>query len=243
MRGQRHLLIGPSGCGKSRFFAKLVLSARHMFDQFPHRILYFSPHASSIPEEIRNGESTGIEIIHFARLPTIEELSSLTQFTLVTIDDFQTEANDASEISHAFRIGRHFNCVIFLMLQTLFSKGKYSREITLNTSYITLFKMIRGVDAIKIYSRQLSLFNDPDLLYKVYKAHCLKPFQYLLICLDVALKTEHLRIQTNIFNKNCSTIFIPESLAPAAAFPINSDSGAGNNNKKSPIIGEVEICN
>lgn len=123
---------------------------------------------------------------------------------LVILDDLMDA--DSSKISELFTKGSHHrNISVVLITQNIFHKGVHSRDISLNTKYLIVFKNPRDQQQFKYLARQIHPENSRDLL-KIYKEATTKPHNYLLIDLTQEVN-EILRFRTNIFNNNYCTVY------------------------------------
>jgi hypothetical protein len=100
--------------------------------------------------------------------------------TLVVIDDFMTQASNSEEVSDLFTTGRHLGLSVIYMAQNMFSKGKFSRNISLNCDYVALFKNVRDQSQIQYLSRQMFPKNKGYLEW-AYKKATEKPYGHLFI--------------------------------------------------------------
>ncbi len=74
---------------------------------------------------------------------------------VIVIDDFMSEAAQNDQVQALFTRGRHLNLSVIYLAQNLFHKGKHSRDMSLNTDYMILFKNTRDASQIMHLSRQI----------------------------------------------------------------------------------------
>lgn len=131
--------------------------------------------------------------------------------TLIVLDDFMLEASSSAQICELFTKGSHHrNLSVILITQNIFHRGSFSRDISLNSKYLVVFKNPRDRSQFLHLARQLYPEN-PSELVKVYKEATSLPHGYLLI--DLAQETpEALRFRTQIFNGNFTVVYCPVSL-------------------------------
>ena len=127
----------------------------------------------------------------------IEIMRSYNGSKLLIFDDLMHEVQKRDDIKHIFTRGRHENISIILTKQNLFSQGKHSRDIALNTDYLVLFGNVRDQSIISTLDRQM---NMKTLLQKIYKRATTNPFSHLLINLRSDCK-EIIRFRTKTFDK------------------------------------------
>ena len=59
---------------------------------------------------------------------------------IIIPDDLMAEATDSPVVSRLFTQGRHRNVSVILLLQNMFSKGKYNTDISRNAQFLALFR-------------------------------------------------------------------------------------------------------
>ena len=57
-------------------------------------------------------------------------------------------ASNRSDVTALFTHGRHEDVSVIFLTQNLFHKGKYTRDMSLNTDYMVLFKNVRDASVI-----------------------------------------------------------------------------------------------
>ena len=122
---------------------------------------------------------------------------------LLILDDLMREASGNEQILDMFTKGSHHkNTSVMLLTQNIFSKGKHSRTISLNSHYIVMFKNPRDRSQISFLARQMYP-QQSKFLEEAYLDATNNPHGFLFIDLKQTTPNE-LRIQTNVFSK---TIF------------------------------------
>lgn len=90
------------------------------------------------------------------------------------------------------------NAVVLLLTQNIFQKNAKFRDVSLNATYVVIFKNPRDKTQISSFSRQFSPGNSKYIV-KAYEALTAKPHTYLLF--DSHQQTDdQIRIRTNILN-------------------------------------------
>lgn len=161
-------------------------------------VLFFYSHWQPLYDDL---EKLGVHF--FNHLPSKEEVASLTEpytdkgGSVLIIDDFMQEVN--ADISHMFTVlSHHCNITIFLLSQNLFPKNPVFRDISLNATYIVVFKNPRDSSQIAAFARQFRPGKN-QFIVKVYEAATEKPYSYLFF--DNHQTTPDLiRIRSDIFN-------------------------------------------
>jgi len=192
------LLAGPTSSGKTELLFKILEEKNRLFDIIPDNIIYcYSEYQNSF-NELRN-----IKFNH--GLVDIDDLDN-TKNNLLIIDDLMEEATNHKSILHLFTRGYHHkNISVFLIVQNLFTNGKFSRTISLNSHYMFIFKNPRDKSQIQYLGRQMFPKNS-NFLVEVYEDISKKPYGYLFI--DNKQETSNLlRIKTDILKMN-PTVYI-----------------------------------
>lgn len=114
------------------------------------------------------------------------------------------------KLKDVFIKGSHHNNVTVLSLvQNLYPKGKFSRDIRLNLHYVILMKSFAlesqinrlGMDTFKRY---------PTFFFNAYKKATISKFSYLVLVLHP--EYENLwRVTSQIFPSEYLSVFIPEN--------------------------------
>lgn len=93
-------------------------------------------------------------------------------------------------------ISHHKNITVILLLQNLYPKGTYSRDISINTTYIVLMKNPRETSQVKRLSHQR---DGTDFIFDsyIYETED-NPYKYLLVDYDQETPNK-IRVRTNIF--------------------------------------------
>jgi hypothetical protein len=187
------LLAGPSQSGKTTLLTQILKHAHELISPKPTRIVYcYSRAIDSLRRQFKN-----IEFIH--GLPDVEMFDP-RENNLLILDDLMTESEASKAIVNLFTVDSHHkNISTFLLAQNLFSKGKYSRTISLNCNYLIVFNNPRDRSQIQFLARQMYP-NNPQFLNECYIDATKNKYGYLFIDLHQTTN-ENYRIQTDILNK------------------------------------------
>jgi len=194
------LLGGVSQSGKTTFAFNLLRSIDKLFQDprcAQNVIYYYNVWQSSFDK----ARKENLVKEWFNRLPTTEEFKTKTVpfakkgGSVVVIDDFAEELT--TDILKVFTmLCHHTNTVVILMTQNIFSKNKVFRDISLNTSYVVLFKNPRDQSQITHFARQFAQNRSRDVVDAYYEA-TKNQFTYLLF--DMHMKTPpDIQIRTNV---------------------------------------------
>lgn len=185
------IVAGPSSSGKSVFTRCFVKNIDKMSDtKFNRIIVYF---AEWQPGYRKYGEN--VEFIE--GLPQQSHFAGDDKPKLIIIDDLMRESSN-STICDLFTKGSHHkNLSVLFITQNLFHQGRGQRDISLNTSYLILFKNPRDRAQIQHLARQLYPEN-PKYVQEAFMDATSKPHGYLFIDLKQSTP-DNCRIRTNIF--------------------------------------------
>ena len=116
---------------------------------------------------------------------------------LVIFDDLMAECIKSEAVLNLFTVGSHHrNTGVFFITESIFSKGKYSRDISLNANYLIIFFNQRDQMQFNILARQMYPDNS-KFLVECFKDAASKPHGYLFIDLEQSTEMRN-RIQTGI---------------------------------------------
>ena len=133
------LVAGPRGAGKSEFVKKLLSLKRYILTDPPERIVWcYGRHQPdlfcSLTEEIPSIE-------FYEGLPTnIEVMFYKSNRNICIIDDLMQSVSGNQLVKNLFTNGRHLNLSVVFVGQNLFYAGKKCRAISLNSTYVVVFK-------------------------------------------------------------------------------------------------------
>ena len=123
-------------------------------------------------------------------------LSDQSRNKLFVFDNLMEEASERVDVKHLFTRGRHYQASVMFLTQNLYHKGKHSREISLNSEYIILFKNPRDKTIVTNLGKQM---GNVVFLQWAYKDATEEPFSYLFI--DLHADTDNqLRFCAKILN-------------------------------------------
>lgn len=169
-----------------------------LMDVVPERIIYFYHQWQPCFDTFREA---GIVDEWLNELPTAELLREKTyayregRGSLIIIDDFMQQINE--DIADLFTVLCHANRVsVILLTQNLFSKNPHFRTVSLNATYISIFKNPRDSSQITNFAKQFSP-NNTRYLLDAYKACTSRAYSYMLF--DHHQSTlEELRVRSDI---------------------------------------------
>ncbi|KAI8480136.1 Alpha-ketoglutarate-dependent dioxygenase alkB 2 [Branchiostoma belcheri] len=146
---------GCSGSGKSYFVQKLLTSGAEWLDPgpFEHVVWCYSEYQENLHSELSS--KLGPKIQFQEGLP--ENWNDVTKpgcRNAVVIDDQMEDVVKGDKVTKLFtRASRHRGISVFLLVQNLFYQGL--RTISLNSSYIVLFKSPRDQSMVTTLAKQM----------------------------------------------------------------------------------------
>lgn len=190
----RLICSGYSESGKSYLIKKLILNNISKFDYI---IIAGSPsgHEFTLNEQIKE------KLITFEYFPSIKELKSITEpnsSKIILCDDNYYLAYNDINVMQYFTHGRHENISTILITQNIFyTKGKYSRDCSLNANYFLILKS-RDKSQLTVLSRQIYGKENSNKILDVYN-FIVKKYRYPHLLIDVSGNTdENLEFRSHI---------------------------------------------
>lgn len=193
--GSSFIVSGATKSGKTQWVKRLLENSNGMFvESPPENILYCYGVDQPAFEEMRKSVSN---IIFHEGLPGEELLEKhKSRHTVVVLDDLMNDVLKNEDMEKMFTQGCHHRglSVIFIT-QNLFAQGKCSRTISLNCTYMVLFRNLRDESQVQYLARQIG--NKEKFMEAYHQAH-LDNYGYLIV--DMAPSTPKcLRLRTYIF--------------------------------------------
>ena len=194
-------LVGSSGSGKTNFALQIVSQANKLFDQPPSNVIIIYKEFQKIYNQFDNFIPTKCfqeEDID------LEGLTKNNQERLLIICDDLYFSNKLQEISEHFLIkARHRNVSWLVLTQSIFNNTPL-KNISRNSTHITLFKSVR-LNEPHIFFSQLRPKSN-KVLQDIYRKATENSYTYLDIDLSQTCPDKY-RYKSNIFEK-IVTVFI-----------------------------------
>ena len=139
------IVAGPSGCGKSTFVIRLLECREQLCDIVFENIVWCHSE-NNAPHYLKN--------VSFVKgVPDFDNPENVP--TLIVLDDLMDSAY-STKVSQLFTKGSHHrNISLVLITQNLFHQGPSSRDISLNSKYIVVFKNPRDKTQVVHLARQV----------------------------------------------------------------------------------------
>ena len=198
-------MAGSSGCGKSSLMLAIVKAGLECMTRLPRRIILFHAHAQGAYEELKAVAPCPVKTV----LGGPSEDLVTQPGSLLIIDDLQ--GTHSHVIREWFtRKSHHFDTSIAYLVQNVFDKTVHHRTISLNSTYIILFKNPRDTSQVMHLDKQVCP-NSNGRLTRAYKDVTKgKPHAYILIDFNQSTPDEFLI---------CSTLFQQRDFPNAYAYP------------------------
>ena len=188
-------LVGSSGSGKTNFARQIVSQSNRLFDQPPSNVIIiykefqqiYNQFNEFIPTKCFNEEEIDLE-----------GLTKNNQDRLLIICDDLYFSNKLQEISEHFLIkARHRNTSWLVLTQSIFNNAAL-KNISRNSTHITLFKSVR-LNEPHIFFSQLRPKSN-KVLQDIYREATENSYSYLDIDLSQTCPDKY-RYKSNIFDK------------------------------------------
>ena len=187
------ILAAPTMGGKTFMMTEILKFKDVLIEPPPNRIIFCYKSWQPSYEKIKK-DTPSIEFIE-GILDT--DIINIQNNNLIILDDLMSECINSEEIMNLFTVGSHHkNISVFFLTQNIFSKGKFSRDISLNSNYMIIFKNPRDQQQLQILARQMYP-NNSKFLIESFQDATKASFGYLL--LDLKQTTPHRnRVQTGV---------------------------------------------
>jgi hypothetical protein len=192
----RLIISGPSQCGKSTFVRNLLADRYSLFDCPTDCVFYFYSTWQEIFDQFNNDNLVTSFINH---MPTEEEIVQLCanrkNGSVVILDDLIFQLNSVVaklfiSLSHAHNIN------VILLTQNLFLATPIYRTISINTTYLIVFRNPRDASIISSLAKQVAPGNTKFVI-ESFKDATKRPYSYLMFDFHQATP-EILKLRTNI---------------------------------------------
>lgn len=200
------LIAGPSNSGKTFFVKDIIEHADKIISVKVENIVYIYSCWQSLYDQLLK-----IRPINFIQgIPESlcdDNLLPPDKHNLLIIDDVMDAASQNQEVQNVFtKYTHHRNLSCIYLLQNIFIQGKASRTISLNASYLVLFKSSRDKNQIMLLARQMYPGNTKYFLQAFNNATA-RPFGYLLVDFKAATP-DCFRLRSEILSDN-SVVYLP----------------------------------
>lgn len=200
------MVVGPSHSGKTHFVKRVIEEGRHLISEEPRKVLwYYGQYQTAYADMLRSRD----DIEFHSGLPeNFDDILELPGPKLLIIDDLMDEAMRSEQVSKLFTRGSHHaDLSVIALVQNIFHSGTKQRDISLNTTYLVLFKTIR--DRSQIYKLGYQMFPTNMKFFKSAFEMATKPAYGYLFCDLAPCTNDEERLSTNIFMGEQRTYYVP----------------------------------
>lgn len=197
----RTVVSGPSRAGKSSLVWAIIDNVKEMYDQPIHRIIYCYSLWQPIFDDYKHKG-----VIFYQGLPK-EDFFDGKSNTLLIIDDLVSSTN--SDIVNLFTRGSsHLSISIIFITQNIFHKK--IRDITLNSTYLIIFKNFRDIGQFSALARQI-WGSGYKFAIEAFTDATSRPYGYLLIDAEPT-QDDNYRVRTNILPGQQTFVYVDRGL-------------------------------
>lgn len=194
------ILAGPSQSGKTRHTSEILRNIDSLFadPRIKQNVVYFYNQWQSAYDVLNEANV----VTHWiSEEPTLDLIRSLVQQykhsggSVVVIDD-RSQSMTAELIEVFTVLSHHLNFVVLLLTQNIFNRNPVFREMSLNATYVVLFKNPRDASQITFFARQF-MPSRSRYIIDAFREATDAPYGYLLF--DTAQETPNmLRVRSNV---------------------------------------------
>jgi hypothetical protein len=199
------MLAGPTQSGKTSLIKTILKQNKQLISPTITKI-YYCYSKWQYKYDLIKQEDDNIEFIE--GLPDSDIFDSKSN-NLLILDDLMSSCEKDDSILNLFTTNSHqVNISVFLITQNLFSQGKYSRTISLNSHYMIIMNNPRDKLQIEVLARQM-FPNKSKFLVEAYEDATNLEYGYLFI--DLHQKTcSKFRVQSGITLNEQRIIYTPK---------------------------------
>jgi hypothetical protein len=195
-------LVGSSGSGKTNFCLQIISNASRLLDTPPSKIVLLYKEFQNIYNQFNNFIPT--QLYHEDEVD-LEEITKSNKERLLVICDDLYYSKKLDEVAEQFLIkGRHRNTSWLVLTQSIFNRPAL-KNISRNSTHITLFKTVR-LNEPHIFFSQLRP-RASRVLQNIFAKATEKSFSYLDIDLSQTCP-DKFRYKADIFNRVVSVFII-----------------------------------
>jgi hypothetical protein len=200
------VIAGPTQSGKTIFLRKLLKAVHLYIEPPPENITWcYGVYDEDQIETIKNGTKAKIDFVE--GIPNLSDFS-FSEPHLIICDDLMSDVGKSREVADLFTKGcHHKNISVILILQNVFHKAPFMRDIQTNSNYLVLFNNPRDCAQIVFIERQC-FPQWKKYVVQSYHHACSRPHGYLLIDLKQNTPTNR-RLMSGIFPPECFFYYDP----------------------------------
>lgn len=198
----RMIISAPSFAGKTTFISQLIKHKNQTIDPIPSLCYFCYTEWQPLYDELQ-----ALGVIFHRGLIDVDTLDSHTPKLLV-LDDMMNKLSP--EVTSLFtKNSHHRNMSVIFTTQNIFDKHREMRTISLNASYLVLFKSPRDRTQISHLARQMRPDN-AKIIQQAFDLATTDSYGYLLV--DLCQSTpEELRLRNGIFPEDNHYVYIEKA--------------------------------
>ena len=230
-------LVGSSGSGKTNFSHQIICNASKIFDKAPERLVVIYKEYQKIYDRFQDLIDT--KLIHEDEVD-LEELTASNNDRLLIICDDLYFSKKLDEVAEHFLIkGRHRNISWLVLTQSIFNRPAL-RNISRNSTHITIFKTVR-LNEPHIFFSQLRP-KSSKVLQNIFLKATDQSYSYLDIDLSQTCP-DKLRYKTKIFQKKVTVFIIMGDSFKTMYLISSADLDSERNDNFKLTVQNRDVCN
>ena len=191
------MVSGMTGSGKTYLVKQLLEQCTETITPAPDRIVWVYAQDQPLYNDMRQS-IPGIEFV--SGIPeniTDDDYFDVSKNNVLVLDDMMTHCHNDDRITKLFSVGSHHrNLSIFHLVQNVFHQGKETRNISLNTHYLIVFKNPRDNQQVQVLGRQMYP-RKTKFFMEAFDDATSSPYGYLFLDLKPCT-LEPYRVRSNI---------------------------------------------
>lgn len=197
--------------GKTTLLTRILRNAQEMFTPCPPNLYVIYSEDQTAYDEIKN-------MSHFKRIEFIKgskevlekyEFERLSNCILI-IDDLMSEIVNDKRVKNVFtKLSHHRNITLISLLQNMFPRGNYSKDMRLNLHYCIIMKSFTLEEQINTLG-YLAFRKTPKFLPSAYDIQTASDYSYLVI-VQHPKQQRLFRVLSDIFPGEYLSVYIPEN--------------------------------
>lgn len=203
---------GSTCTGKTTWTRKLIRFRDEMFEDSPEKVYYcYREYQPSIFHEIEEKEG----VVFHQGLPALEKMKEWSReaderHVMVVFDDLQNSIVSNPEMPTAFGVlAHHCNMSLVALVQNLYPKGRWSKDVALNCCYVILMNNKRDRMQISTLARQLCPGKHRFFMESYEDSAVSRNYGYLFVNLHPSSPETHM-LTTDIFPDEMTVIYRPK---------------------------------
>ena len=187
------IVASPSKSGKTTWVGQLLQRRNDYFETPPSEVYYFFNMWSPTFDTWKEKNIVTSFVKGMCTREWLEEKSVLGKKPMLIVLDDQA-MNITKDIAEIFAVASHQHSIDFILLaQNIFTKNKYFRDASLNTTYIVLGKNPRDQSSIRFLSQQMMPGKSKEIA-DAYAMATRSPYSFFFMDFNQTCP-EHLRLR------------------------------------------------